>query len=553
MKTTARCFWMGIWVLTGWALATGQVRRVGGSGTALDASLQIGSGGINYAVPQNYAPSGTGMSGITRTRGLSAFMGHAPSLDNQLQVNISTDGVSRFERQSVSLGDVRSGNLYRPQGQVYNDPMKTTLSPQNIVHADYARKLPSPGGTVSKTTKLAEDLFVDATADYKPVMPNDAGKMMVGNALGVLPERKDTTRQDDWMNQLDSRYLANRGGQDLFGMPREKDRTALAREISEFDRESESEQALDLAIKPPEDLEPIQPIDSQQKQDTLAERLERPSSAQQKTLLPGQEPPADESSQPDQRLRAQNVDLRTGLPRENADPFFDLLVQFRQQKMEETRQQPGREPSTPPMDEDLLARIRRARQSPAQRRNVEFTPEGQIVIHRLAGEGDDAFNRYMRRAESALKAGEYYKAARLYGLASLARPTNPMAKLGGCLASFAADEWMTSAQDLRSAMELFPPLMETQPDLLQLLPIRDWPQRLEALEYWVEKVNNEPLLLFLATFMQYHYGHQDIAKKHAEALRQWEKKLPWVVSAYAEYVLTGTVPARVKTQLTPTN
>ena len=151
----------------------------------------------------------------------------------------------------------------------------------------------------------------------------------------------------------------------------------------------------------------------------------------------------------------------------------------------------------------------------------------------------------MRRAEKAFKEGRYYNAAQQYDLAALVRPKRPLARLGGCFANFACEQWYTSARYLQSSLELFPPLMKTDPNLRHLLPIQEIDSRLESLENWIAKIHGKPRLVFLAAFMQYNYGDKDLARKHAETILK-TPRLPRILRAYAEYVLRGDLPADAK-------
>ncbi len=504
-----------------WSSSFAQVQPIGG-GQALDASLQVGSGGVNYAVPQNYTPN-TGMSSLTQSRGLTAFRGHAPTISNQMNIGMSTDGVDRFTQQSVGVNQAVQGGpgLYAPQDSFYNSPLRTVLRPSDIVQAAYGRRTPIPGGTpVSQNVKLAENLYVDATANFKPVMPNNGGDLMVGSALS-LPRSQggtETAQETRWIQTMESQQLADRGGRDMFGMVRQRDQANLAQEISDFDKADEAPGALNLAVQPNEGMKPIEPIDPRMKSTDTTNPLVTPPGPTSTDL--SMRTPTDLQSQgfQAQTLDAQNLqnqsvltqgtqqkDLRTGLPQTNSDPYFDMLVQFRQRQLMDKNagatgldntQTPSPTPApgaigqTPapaegqaqdaaapgqqnlhPMDEALIQRIKTAVPLQGRPQTVELTTNNEIIIHKFAGEADDTFNRYMRRAESAMKAKRFYEAARQYSLAAAARPTNPMAHLGVCVSNFAANEWLTSAQGLQRAMELFPPLMETKLDLNQMIPI----------------------------------------------------------------------------------
>ncbi|MBN1554135.1 MAG: hypothetical protein JXA11_05285 [Phycisphaerae bacterium] len=560
------------------SLAAAQVRQIGG-GQALDASLQVGSGGINYAVPQNYTPN-TGMSSLTQSRGLSAFKGHAPTISNQMSIGISTDGVDRFQQQSVGVQQAVQGGpgLYDPQSTMYNSQLRTFLRPSDIVQANYGRRVPLPGDQpVSKNTKLAEDLFVDATAGFKPIMPTDVNEMAVGNALG-LPRMEggapDGAHQ--WAKTLDSQQLAQRGGRDLFGMVRQEDRAKLAQEISDFDQSEETPGTPGLTVK---SEEPIQPVDPRLKSTDLTRKLEGPTAPKTtSTPLRPTQTAEGEGAQPGQPPDRQQIDPNTGLPRENADAYFDMLVKMRSRRLAQQERAPGQpegfqppgpapvegaprppapgattpeeQTTTPrqalqPMDQAVLDRMKAAVPHDGRTQSVELTSGNQIVVHRIAGEADDTFNRYMRRAESAMKARRYYQAARQYSLAAAARPTNPMAHMGACLANFAANEWLTSARNLRTAMELFPPLMEAKMDLKQLVPLDNWPAQLDLMEQWVDKTPDQPLLVFLAAFIEHNYGRDDPAAQRAAQIRTFTNP-PKILLAYAEFITTGKLPTDMK-------
>lgn len=538
------------------ATASSQVRPLPG-GQALDANLQIGSGGINYPVPQNYTPN-TGMVDLTRSRGLTAFQGRVPSLSNQLSTGVSTGGIERFRQQSVSLQDVVQGgpSLYNPQISTYNSPLTTFLRPSDILQAGYGRRAPLPGDQsvpLTKHTQLAEHLFVDATADFKPLLPAGAADLMVGNALGLPREKGGTTDlSGQWVRSLESQQIAERGGRDLFGVLREEDRIRLAREISEFDRALRETAPEDSSVQPVEETQPLQPMDT---------RLPATGAPQ----IPGAAPSAQAGSAAPSggapSAAAAGAESVAGLPQVNHDPFFDMLVQLRSRQAAETVAIPGAaapapegtappakaeapQPALHPMDAALLERMKTAIPM-GKARSVELTGSNEVVIHRLAGEADDAFNRCMRNAEAAMKAQRFYEAARQYSLASAARPLNPMSHLGGCLANFAAGEWMTAARNLRTAMELFPPLMETRLDLPTLVPTPDLAAQMDLLERWIQTKNDSPMLRFLAAFLERNFGRNDRAQSHAEAVQRMDR-IPKILRAYARYVLTGQVPARTR-------
>ncbi len=533
MKTLGRYIFIAVLIAVFCVETGGQVRRIQ-QGHAIDANPRKGSGGINYPVPRNYAPINTHISGITRSRGLSSFQGRAPSLDNQLSVRIRTDGITTFRQQSVGIMDVLRGGTYRPQDQIYDDPLRTTIHPRDIVRAESRRQVPLPGRVSRISLNLAKDLYVDATAGYKPLMPHDS-RLTRGNALDLLPTRINTKADLRLVRQAESLDVADRGGDELFGVLRRKDRARLARELSKYDKEDEEDTRIDHAIRTEVDTQIGEPIDAELGKD-LPRRLEGPDSQKEELSV-------------DQREARPILEMpRSVLPEENADVFLDLLVRLREQKMGQEWIDGEKD------DEEMSLQPQLLHQPfglPSKQKNVELTRDNKIVIRRLAGTGEDIYNRYMQQAEKAFKKGRYYGAAQQYDKAILVRPKSPLSRLGGCFANFACQQWYTSGQYLQTALELFPPLMKTAPDMHHLLPIREIDSRLKSLEKWVAKINDKPTLIFLAAFMQYNYGEKDLAEKHAETILK-TPRIPRIFRAYAEYVLTGDLPADAKPKPKPT-
>jgi hypothetical protein len=529
------------------AVSIGQVRQAGSSGRALDRSYQVGSGGYNTRIPQNYAPLGnTHISGITESRGLSAFMGRAPTLTSELTVGARTNGLSRFRRQAVSMSDVSSGaGLYDPQRTTYVDPLRATITVHDVVGASRDYQMPTRGGTRSPgTSQQAKKLFVDATAGYKPLMTQDARLGPLGETLTVRPEMYDAQKSDQLIRTVDSMDIAHRGGDELFGILRREDRAKLAEEINEFQDEDtpKEDRSLDASVDA-RAYQPIEPKPIGAERD-LADRL----------AGPGVEKPSLGLEKKSDRDDPRRMDLRdetTGLPAEDQDVFLDLLLTLREKTQAQERAQ-KKEPPPGLQDieeEDELyppKRVRRTRTDRSGRRLVEQDKNNRIIIRGLAGKSGDMFNRYMTRAKRDMKAGRFYSASRQYELASINSPRNPLARLGSSLSTFAAGEWYTSAGELRRAMELFPPLMETKLDISSMMSEEIFRKRLDDLETWIATINKEPLLLFLAAFMQNNAGNEAGARRHAEELRKSDEADD-LIKAYAEYVLTGKRPAEQKT------
>ena len=535
MKILSRYVFIAVFIAVFCVETGGQVRQVP-QGRAIDANPQIGSGGINNPVSGRYGPINTHISGITRSRGLSSFRGRAPSLDNQLSVEERAHGITTFRRQSIGITDVLRGGTYRPQGQLYDDPLRTTFYSRDIVRAETLRKVPLPG-RVSKTSyRLAKDLYIDALIKYKPLMPYESPSTLKGNVLDLLPTRINAEEDLRLVRQAEFLNVADRGGDELFGVLRRKDRTRLVSELgklNEEDKEDEQDTRIDHVIRTKVDTQIGEPIDAELKD--LPRRLEGPDTQEEEPFADQQPPPLIPGMSP------------PVMPEENADVFFDLLLRLREQKVEQegTDGEEDGEETSP-----LPKLLQRPTELPPELKNVELTNDNRIIIRRLAGGSKDVYNRYMQRAEKTFKEGRFYIAAQQYDLAALIRPNSPLSRLGGCFANFASEQWYSSGRHLQMSLELFPPLMKTAPNLNHLLPSKDIELRLKSLEIWIAKIHDKPILIFLAAFMQYNYGDKILAEKHAKTILK-TPRTPRIIRTYAEYVLKGDLPEATKSKPKP--
>ena len=549
-------------------------------GRLLDASMEYGSGGINSAVPTNYV--NTHISSLSESRGLSGFSGHVPSLSRSLRVRDISSGVSTFRQQSLGGAySPRSGNLYRPQEMQYDDPLTRTLHTSDIVRAGSIGRLALPK-SVARNNKLANKLYVDATVDYKSFLPVNV--RVTGHELGLGRDDPRHTLHSQRIREFESHDIAQRGGDELFGVLRQEDRAKLARELSEFrdaDKADDTE-ADQKAVDAQVDARIGEPLEAESGKE-LVERLRRPG-----------EPRETEDARDSRDERKQRPDRTStstpDIPGENQDVFFDLLLKLQEQKRQEReaeakekaaarekdsteaeaagvdRKLPDKKLS--PIEAALPYRVRQESRLEPSERFVEVDTKRDLVIHNLAGTSKDLFNRYMNRAKKDLLAGRSYQASRWYELATMVRPKNPLAYLGGCLSTFAAGEWFTAARKFQTAVELFPPLMDTKLNIPKLMPIKTFHAKLAALEHWIGTVNEKDVqLLFMAAFLQHNNGNDGGAKRHAKAILEGEKynrrlieklkkKVDYkrlllrheeryrIPKAYAESLLNGKTPAR---------
>ena len=165
----------------------------------------------------------------------------------------------------------------------------------------------------------------------------------------------------------------------------------------------------------------------------------------------------------------------------------------------------------------------------------------RIVVHGLAGQAQDMFNKYMTRGQAGLKDGRYYEAARSFDMAAILNNTNPMATIGQGLAVFGAGEFYSAAQLFRRALETFPPIMETKLNMADMLKEGDLATQLKDLNERAASDEAETPLLFLAAFVNFNADDAKTARAFAARLVKREDAKP-VVKTFAIYVQTGKIP-----------
>jgi len=142
----------------------------------------------------------------------------------------------------------------------------------------------------------------------------------------------------------------------------------------------------------------------------------------------------------------------------------------------------------------------------------------------------DEFNEHIRAAENYLKEGKYYKAADAYTLASIYKPTDPLAYAGKSHALFAAGEYMSSALFLYKTLNMFPEYARFKIDIVAMVGDRDkLESRIADVERLLKKTD-APELNFLLGYIYYQIGRLNEAKKQAEIAYQ---KMPDVLAAEA--------------------
>ena len=148
----------------------------------------------------------------------------------------------------------------------------------------------------------------------------------------------------------------------------------------------------------------------------------------------------------------------------------------------------------------------------------------------FASFSEDKFNQNMRAAEQYLKQGRYYRAADAYTLASLYKPSDPLAYAGKSHALFASGEYMSSALFLSMALQIFPEYARFKIDIVAMVGDRDkLESRVVDVEEWVKR-SGAPELQFLLAYVYYQMDRPQPAKEAIDAAFEKMPQAPAVLA-----------------------
>jgi tetratricopeptide (TPR) repeat protein len=276
--------------------------------------------------------------------------------------------------------------------------------------------------------------------------------------------------------------------------------------------------------------------------------IERYPPAGEKGRPPSQRPPAEENNRPNLPYDP-SATSEVMTPKTGQDIYFDLLTSLQPQRpgVVAARGDPFaallRRPETPAQQPDQAQRPDQEHPLPPDRapdRSSDKLERRQnvLVLHSLAGEGPDLFNRHMRQAEAWLAQRKFYEAAQEYELAALMDRSNPLARLGNALALVGAGEPRAAALDLQSALRYFPPLMDTRVDVPKILGKELAGDRLALIQQRIESDGQkvDPSLVMLAAFVSSSLDQPDKARQYAAQLKSiaGDDRL---AAAYADRIL----------------
>lgn len=486
------------------------------TGQSLDANYQIGSGGYNTVVG--------GVGGVNsqliaqrQVTGLAAFHGRSIAAPNELGVTSPTAGIDQFLRESVGVRQAVQGSNYLPTP--YYNPNLTVFNVPAVTSGLTPPGTNAPMGGVAAIQRV----YSDVTQDYRILSAPVTG-------VGITPQLMPG-------NPLPGPIMAitRPGSTALFGVPEFLKRQQLAQELVADVQRSAASGASPTEIE--------NPVITGQYNSEDRMRGTGPQVGGQRTL--GSTNRADVR----QELSAGTRGGIAGMPPANQDVYVDLLLGLQEQRR--TAGIRGVRPGITPPGEvkgQEPGEIRPGEPKlPGSANLIETGPEG-VIIHGLAGRHKDMFNTYMTRAQELLKHGRYYDASKQFEFAIIANGDNPMARLGAGLAIFAAGEPYSAGIQIRQAMQMFPPLMETRVDYKSMMSIDDFNKSLEILARRIEKETApDSLLLFLGAYMNQSAGQTAAARKYAQMLKDGGTT-DRLFLGYAGYVLTGKLPTTLPSQ-----
>ncbi|MBI5725914.1 MAG: hypothetical protein HZA50_18285 [Planctomycetes bacterium] len=511
-------------VALGACAAMAQVRPVS-NGRALDANYRVGSGGINDETPGQNLPNGQlYISG--QVTGLAKFGGRVGYYDtSQIHSNLPSSNLSRFGAESVGVKDVLSGPTYLTAP--YYAPNQTVLTVQDIQAGKTLYTL-SPPRTRQDLSGLAGRYYIDADKDFQEIDASGSRRRTpagdVGGRQGLATDLLGPGETEEPFLRFDTTTP--------FGLSTQSD---MARLAGEMYKDRINFGALQLAVK----AAPGQP---DRQTDVFRSDSGEKSPSPLTGLRPFEEPSGSAAGAGSAKKTIHRPVVASGRPRANQDAFFDLLARLR-----DTRSGPT-EPTVGAHGKPIAPG---AAELTGRSALVELSAGNEVIIHSLAGAGEDQFNLAMGRAESSLKAGRFYSAAADYERAAATDPTNPLAQIGLATACFGAGEYYRAAENLREAFAIFPPLMEARLDIKSIMNPRALLAAMDGLTLRLAD-RSRPAgdsVVMLGVFLNRGLNYDQNAAYLAARLKD-SPTADQTMRTFANLVLTGKSASKPATQTT---
>ncbi len=504
---------LGVVVLAACLSASAQVRRVN-TGHALDANYGVGTGGLNR---RNESPRGldSGLTVSGQVTGLGRFRGNVGyAASNQLRLDLPSSALGVFRQQSVGLDESLRGAAYRPAP--YYDRTRTALSAGGI-----AAGAAAPGTNVPEESlavpRMVRRLYEDALSGYGgPRESAAAGR------LSIPPLRSYGFTAEDIARLVPDATRVP----DVFRVPTP---TEMEEPPEHDPNASGRREALDLRV------------------DASVPGADVGTSTDLETAVTEGLPRAPWTGRAFPEGQAPGTENIDDLLVSDRDVYLDILMRLREGHSGRDQPLAGTETFEPAGAAKTAGRPADAR--PDREAIVETLGGGAVIVHSLAGRSANAFNRRLLDAERELRAGRFYNAAVEYEASAELMPANPLPRLGTVLSFLAAGEPYSAAVHLRQAAVAFRPIVDKVE--LDLAAIAG-PQvgliqgRIRALQDRVTarrggSADEEPMLLFLATYLQQYSDGRQKATALAQRLKAAATSDP-LLAGYADYVLTGQWP-----------
>lgn len=465
------------------------------AGRALDANQQVGSGGFNQPVSGQYRfDYGLRANEIItgNVTGLGAFQGYSPiGANNAFRIGLPSAELSRFRSTTVGLPEIQSGRLDYGPGSFY-DPQQT-ISDAGLI----TRGMNAVGGSNLSSPYRRPPLPFEQNISQQFMLPDPTDRRLQNNTA--------------FAPSLRQRPIAPETNNDLAISPISLPRYDLAAQSSLFGAPSigDGRNRLSLSLPfnplsaPPNAILPARTFGGPNNQRIASDEPLGGTGIPHRPLGPGEVP-----KPPDMEHGSSPAggDLPQGLLGPDGEPLS-----------------PGTSTSGPVGGDrysQMLAAVSAAQQSGIRHIGLfartpepsatDATAPGAIgVTQSPGGTGDGAiqppaqpkpsesrkaiaelasaarwsgagldqpiktftsayrgrFNEYMAAAETALKQGNYYDAARYYELANSIDGDNPLPLLGRGHALAAAGDYISAVGSIERGIERFPQIAAFRIDL----------------------------------------------------------------------------------------
>ncbi len=498
-------------------------------GNVLDVNPQVGSAGLNYGARQydfnaanrivtGNVTGGASFRGVTTIRDPSSF-----GLSSGQQF-LPSDQLSNFRRDSFNVGDLQAGRSPASGLLPYYSIQSTVTNTGAIVTG-----LNRPGTSQVKTPFIVprENLRV------QPTSPLISSQTATGSLLQVPTQIARIDNGRLITGPVNERLLRS----PLFGAVRTVPADVLAAEAQAergdprqaatggpLDTRVSRLEPLDTRINPSTDTRvnvarsPLDRVLGRDKPPAESDTRRGVPLDQQRPapdMGAGNPRPGEPSGAPQQRMPGGPMvvhgDVFTSMRAATAQlrrPIHDAGGAGQAQ----ADGQPANGPALARPIKPITGVTREGEQTPPPgglTKDQLVATGGDIAstpLKTFVGTEESAVNKYMSQAEKLMRAGQYYRAADEYDLARAVDPRNPLPLVGRSMASLAAGEYMSSANGLFQAIQLFEALANFHIDMTAFVPDvavldrrrADLERRLEAYEDF--------RLRFLLGFAEYHSG-----------------------------------------------